>query len=176
LVNATWLTHAAQYQHWKGMWLKNQNHPYGNILSNAGEPGNREFSCAWKYLAEEDSNSFLQLQHDFIKEKYFDVAVEKLKEIGIDILSRSEALQQVVWSRAVQHGVYWITSLFQEAAQLANKNLTDMTDKELIYYIYEVELTDPDWTSGSPSLREGLFNRFRNEREQALSMLEAEGA
>ena len=94
-----------------------------------------------------------------------------LSRIGVDVLGRSEALQQAVWSRAVQYGPRNMQELFHDAADIADKSVTVMSDADLIYYIYEVNLTDPEWTAGSPSLRHGLFARFESERQEALAML-----
>ena len=154
-------------------WLLNNGNPMGNILS-AGEVGSREFDVVWMKLAQDCTAGFAGAQHEFIEAFYFTPAVDSLGEIGIRVLERSEALQQVLWSRAVQYGPKWMTDLFKEAARDAGQELFDMSDRDLIWWIYEVNLTDPDWTAGSPSLRPGLFARFEAERTDALNMLEGE--
>ena len=71
-------------------------------------------------------------------------------------------------------GYHFGSEVFLDAAKLAGKPLNQMNDKELIHYIYEVKLTDMSWSSGSPSLRPGLFDRWRRERQEAIEMLNKE--
>lgn len=152
-------------------WLLTKCPEYGKLF--IGKYVNSEdFKSTWKYLAQTDYDFFFTLQHDYVKELYYDRAVQKLKdEIGFDITARSNTLNDVLWSRSVQYHPKWMPELFTDAAELIGKSVEECTDEELIYNIYEVNLTDMSWTSGSPSLRPGLFNRFRNEREDALNML-----
>lgn len=159
-------------------WLQTQPEPwanYGRALASSGQPGEIGFSQCWKDIGETDPGGFGQLQHDYVKAVYYDSAAQMLRDqLGFEIEARSEALKQVLWSRAVQYSAHWMPELFQNAADMAAQSLDDIDDEELIANIYEVNLTDPSWTSGSPSLRPGLFNRFRNEREEALAMLREE--
>lgn len=159
-------------------WASQQPEPYGDygIALSEHAYGSYEFDDTWELLANTDPQGFLKLQHDFIKTRFYDVAVNILAGIGLDVMSRSFALQQVLWSRAVQYGAYNMAELFIEAARMAGYDKGNLCfdyipDADLIYYIYEVNLTDPSWTSGSPSLRPGLFARFESEREDALEML-----
>lgn len=159
-------------------WLQAQPEPwanYGRVLASSGQPGEIGFSHCWRDIGETDPGGFGQLQHDYVKEVYYDCAAQMLRDqLGFEIEARSETLKQVLWSRAVQYSAHWMPELFQNAADMAAQSLDDIDDEELIANIYEVNLTDPSWTNGSPSLRPGLFNRFRNEREEALAMLREE--
>lgn len=159
-------------------WLQEQSEPwanYGRVLASSGQPGELTFSACWKDIGETDPVGFGQLQHDYVKAVYYDNAAQLLREqFGFEIESRSEALKQVLWSRAVQYSAHWMPELFQNAADMAEKSLNEIDDADLIANIYEVNLTDPSWTSGSPSLRPGLFNRFENERAEALALLREE--
>lgn len=130
-----------------------------------------EFDAAWQKCAADDPEGFEQMQDNYVKSVYFDKAVDLLKEIGFDILQRSLTLQQVLWSRAVQYSARWMPELFFKAAEMSGKELNDCTDRELIVNIYGVNTSDESWTSGSPSLRPGLFARFESERDDALNML-----
>ena len=156
-------------------WLRANGHPFGDMLASAGEPGSCEFSNVWIAMANAYSEEFTNMQHAYAQLLYFEPAVQELAAIGFQVLSRSNTLLQVLWSRAIQYGPRWMPELFSSAAALVGKEINEMSDQELIWYIYEVNLTDPSWTSGSPSLRPGLFNRFINERQEALILLEAEG-
>ncbi|MBR4049676.1 MAG: hypothetical protein IKK09_04200 [Clostridia bacterium] len=65
------------------------------------------FNAVWKAVAKEDAQSFLVLQHNYTKACYYDVMVSKLEEQikGFDIDDYTIALKNVIWSRAVHHGV-----------------------------------------------------------------------
>ena len=159
-------------------WAAQQPEPYGNygVVLSEHELGSEDFDAEWKLLAEVDTEGFLSLQREFIKQRYYDPALNLLKNIGLDVSARSFALQQVLWSRAVQYGAGNMIELFVKAAELAGQDVGNLhfdyiSDYDLIYNVYEVNLTDPSWTSGSPSLRPGLFARFESEREDALKML-----
>lgn len=78
----------------------------------------------------------------------------------------------MLFSNCVQHGSYYGAEVFGDAAKLVNSDLQEMADYHIIYNIYEVKLTDMSWSSGSPDLRPGLFNRWQNERADALNLLE----
>lgn len=67
-----------------------------------------KFNAEWKKLAAEDSYGFLLLQHNYTKARFYDVMVSRVESRfpGFKASSYSYALQNVIWSRAVQHGVY----------------------------------------------------------------------
>ena len=68
-------------------------------------PGAAQFSAVWKQLAQTNRDEFQNAQHDYIKRTHFDPLVNKvMNENGVNILTRSNALQDVIWSTAVQHG------------------------------------------------------------------------
>jgi hypothetical protein len=54
---------------------------------------------------------------------------------------------------------------------LVDQDLNSMNEADIIKSIYEVKLTNMSWSSGSPQLRPGLFARWKNEREDALDLL-----
>ncbi len=65
------------------------------------------FNAEWVAIAAEDSAKFLVLQHNYTKAQYYDVLVAKLEAQveGFKIENYTLALKNVIWSRAVQHGV-----------------------------------------------------------------------
>jgi hypothetical protein len=157
-------------------WLCRQSAPYdgyGRQLASAGDPiCDQSFVDKWQEIGNADPEGFAQLQDDFVKPQYFDAGAQiLLDEYGFDISGHSDALKAVLWSNCVQHGPVYGAEVFKDAADLAGQNISMMSDRSLIYNIYEVKLTDMSWSSGSPELRPGLFNRWRNEREDALAIL-----
>lgn len=171
-------------------WLLDCGHPFGNMLAEAGEPGAYTFTIRWRYLADNYPDDFAKQQHEYAKRLYFVPAIKALQGMGLFVQSRSLALQQVIFSRAVQYGAYWMPELFESAAALAGQDMMAMTDYDLIWHVYEVLIQEADnaaqtgnglyhspndWVNGSGDVVAGLRNRFVNERQDALDMLAAEG-
>lgn len=148
-------------------WLSEQGYGPAAVLAEAGEAGTAAFNEAWRQAADSDPEGFLAMQHDYVRQQYYEPAVQLLRSVGFDADGRSAAIREVIWSAAVQYGPYWITDLFQEAA---GPELTVMDDVTLIQNIYAVRASD-EWTGGSPALRPGLRARFAAECDQALAML-----
>ncbi|WP_369942610.1 XVIPCD domain-containing protein [Xanthomonas medicagonis] len=67
------------------------------------KPGSPEFSAKWKELARTD-DTFAQEQHDYIKRTHYDKLVDRLKDKGMDLSDRGPAVQDALWSTAVQYG------------------------------------------------------------------------
>ena len=155
-------------------WLLNQGHYCGTILSK-WRPGAREFSADWRFCAA-NYPEFGDLQHDYIKYAYYDPAVAKLRRAYFNIEKHHEVMRDVIWSRAVQYGTGYIVEMFEDACKsLGYPNLSYVDapnfDAEMIKAIYLNVCKTPEWTSGSPSLRSGLYARFENECADALARL-----
>jgi hypothetical protein len=143
-------------------WLQTQ--PDG---LNAGamlaqfEPGSDEFSEQWRWLAD-NRDELADLQDRYVKPRYYYAAVEHAKDEGLtaDI---PDALQCVLFSNAIQHGPYWAGRLLAESY--------DPDPATWITNIYDTKLSDLSWSSGAPTLRPGLFNRWENEKLDALMLL-----
>lgn len=141
-------------------------------------PTTPEFTKVWKEIASEDSKRFHKLQHDFIKKTHFDPLVNKIKaQTEFDVLTRSNAIQDVVWSTAVQHGP--ASSLIQKVlGNFATSARNDVDfDRRLIKAIYaERGRKNPNGTmayfsKNSPAVQKSAANRFINEEKDALAML-----
>ena len=69
------------------------------------EPGSDTFSSCWSRIAAEAADDFHRAQHGFIRLTHYDPLASRIAgDLGIDIAQRPPALQDVVWSTAVQHG------------------------------------------------------------------------
>ena len=158
-------------------WLQSIGNQYGDTLANAGDAGSDGFNQAWQNIANNDSDTFFQLQHDYVKSVYYDTAVEELRNNNYNINNHNEVMKNVIWSRAVQYGTGNIVEMFTDAVHsLGYDNLSYVDsadyDANMIKAIYLNVCSTPEWTNGSPDLREGLYNRFQNECNDALAMLE----
>ena len=144
-------------------------------------PGSAEFTTAWKALATSHLQAFQAAQHEYIKRTHFDVLVRKLiDDDGLDVRPRSRALQDVIWSTAVQHG---------GASTIASKALANVAlppgdagfDKAFITAIYgergrkRADGALAYFSKNSAAVQQGVAKRFKSELEDALAMLAAEG-
>ena len=95
-------------------------------------PGTSEFSAKWKEVAGTDL-SFAQEQHEYIKRTHYDRMVDRLLERGIDLSGRGPAVQDALWSTAVQYGpgssvfIRGLDEKFGKAYELS-----DWSDKEIV--------------------------------------------
>lgn len=157
-------------------FISQPDFPFGGRFAGltAGTPA---FTAAWKALASERPDEFHAVQHEFIKRTHFDPLVRKiLKEDGLDVLTRSHAVQDVIWSTAVQHG---------PGSGIPHRALSTLTvqpsapdfDKRFIVAIYaERGRTKADGTlvhfsRNSAAVQKGVARRFVNEQRDALEML-----
>lgn len=139
------------------------------------------FDAAWRSI---DRGVALASQHDYIKTVYYDVACELLAEQGFHAEKHSKAMQDVIWSRAVQYGASEVPNLFNEALAYVPSyqtywNLTWVDDRrfdyDLIVGIYEANKSD-EWISRrlSDDVRAGVYARMDAEKADALEMFKAE--
>ncbi|MBS1811892.1 MAG: LysM peptidoglycan-binding domain-containing protein [Acidobacteria bacterium] len=143
-------------------------------------PGSEEFTAKWKALAASRPDEFQESQHEFIKRTHFDPLVEKVKrQDGLDITTRSHALQDVVWSTAVQHGP-GSAVIHLALARIDVAPDDPQFDEQLIRAIYaERGKRDENgnlarFSKNSPAVQRGVANRFKQEEKDALAMLRAE--
>jgi LysM repeat protein len=143
-------------------------------------PGSAQFTAAWKQLAQTDKDAFQSAQHDYIKKTHFDPLVKKIiDENGVNVLTCSHALQDVIWSTAVQHGPG------TNVPSVALRNISTRPgapsfDSDFIKAIYaERGRKGPNgglarFSRNSPKVQQGVAQRFRDEQRDALAMLAEE--
>ena len=135
---------------------------YGDLLAK-NPPGSREFSADWLSLANTDEQGFGQMQTEFVMPQYYDPACKVAKENGVDMDAAPDALKCVLFSNAIQHGP-------RNAGELIAESYSN-DPIEWITKVYDTKINDPDWSSGAPSLRRGLFNRWEHEKQDAIALL-----
>lgn len=142
--------------------------------------GTAPFTACWKRIAAAETEAFQRAQHGYIKKTHYDLLAAKvLNDDSLDVNTRSGALQDVIWSCAVQHG--GATPIIHRA--LANVSLSKTApgyDEQAIRAIYaERSKKKADgnlayFSKSSPSVQKGVANRFKNELQDALAMLAKE--
>jgi len=174
-------------------WLKQSPDEYRSFIGNELSQfsvNTPEFIAMWERIGDYNNvlcGPFLDAQIEYGVAVYYQAAADRLLDtLGFDASQRSDALQQVIYSRAVHYGAYWIKDLFEGAAQIAGKVLPEMSDEELIRNIYQVLINDgekafqkddgmwtspDDWLNGSRDVIDGLLNRFHRELDDALILL-----
>ena len=143
-------------------------------------PGTAQFTAAWKQLALSNRDEFQASQHDYIKKTHFDPLVKKIiDDNGVNVLTCSHALQDVIWSTAVQHGPG------TNVPGVALRNIKTRPgapsfDSDFIKAIYgERGRKNPNGSlarfgRNSPKVQQGVAQRFRDEQRDALAMLAQE--
>ncbi len=143
-------------------------------------PGGAAFTRAWKNLAATRRDQFQESQHAFIKKNFFDKLAKKIKDQdGLDVTTRSHALQDVIWSTAVQHGP-GATIVHTALARVGISPRDQNFDRDLIVAIYDErgrknargELVH--FSKNAPAVQRGVARRFVQEKQDALNMLRDE--
>ncbi len=170
----------------------NRNRPQ-EFLANEGQawaaefggaaPGTQAFSATWRAIAAREPQAFGDAQHAFIERTHYDVQADRVQtRTGLDVSTRSHAVQDAVWSTAVQHGPE--TNAISNAVRNVEARGFSPDDgvaydRALIDAIYaERGRRGADgnlvYFSSSPaSTQASVADRFVNERADAQAMLDA---
>ncbi len=143
-------------------------------------PGTAQFTAVWKRIAADQTDEFQKAQHAYIKKTHYDLLAAKiLSDDDLDVNTRSHAVQDVVWSTAVQHG--GATPIVHRACGAVSLAKTDSKyDEQLIRAVYaergrrKADGNLAYFSKSSPNVQTGVANRFKNELQDALAMLAKE--
>lgn len=143
--------------------------------------GGKTFDAEWRLLASQQPTQFRDAQFQFIKATHYDGQVAQLtSDLGFDPNTRSRALQNVVWSTAVQHGKVTDIVELAIAAIRAGRPNSAIPDAEIIRAVYaERGRTDAKgipvhFRRSARAMQRSVLNRFKNELVDALAELQAE--
>ncbi len=126
--------------------------------------------AVWKKVANEDPARFSKLQYDFIESNHYLPAVQEISErTGLDISKAPRALQEVLWSTAVQHGPNGAAKIFTKAIKRAEAKTGGVKVAQLIGSIYDMRAGQ--FGSSVAHVRAAVRSRFREEGKMALAML-----
>jgi murein DD-endopeptidase MepM/ murein hydrolase activator NlpD len=151
-------------------WLKKSNPKIGSYFGNA-KAGTTEFSNAWKKAYADFGDEFANLQTQYSYDNFVKPLADLAKQkTGIDY-NRSPALRELIYSTAIQFGG---GNLGLSALGNVNAN---MSDKEIINASYDKKISNYKsfFSSSSRDVQESVKNRFANERNDVLALLDSSG-
>jgi hypothetical protein len=125
---------------------------------------------AWKKIAAEDPTGFSRMQYDFIEKTHYQPAAEEIAErTGVNIAQYPKAVQEVLWSTAVQHGPNGAAKIFSKAIGRSQAPNGGIEKAQLIKSVYSMRAGQ--FGSSSSDIRASVQNRFKREGRIALAML-----
>jgi hypothetical protein len=132
------------------------------------EPATSAFDSKWKEIASSNTLAFKEDQHNYIKRKYYDVAVANLQRNGLDLTKYGPAVQDLIWSGAVQFGPANVRA-FTEAL----KGKSELTDKDIVNIVSEWKINNIDvmFKSSSQSLKDSVKKRYISEKQALLALI-----
>lgn len=128
-----------------------------------------DFDKAWKACAEQDPKGFEKSQYDFLYRANYLNVLSHAKGLGID--TNSFTMQNVLWSQAIQHGLYGNKKILNEAVKAVGKGATT---ESLINAIYNSRAQYVSTLDLPTDTKQSLLNRYVNEGSDALGMLQQE--
>jgi hypothetical protein len=132
------------------------------------EPATAAFDAKWVEIANTFKADFNKEQHDYIQKKYYNVAIANLQRQGLDMVKYGPAVQDLVWSGAVQFGPA-NTSAFTEAL----RGKSTLTDKDIVTLVSEWKINNVTslFKSSSADIQAGVKSRYQSEKQALLSLI-----
>jgi hypothetical protein len=132
------------------------------------EPATPAFDAKWKEVASKSSAEFKDDQHNYVKKKYYDVMVANLQRTGLDLTKYGPAVQDLIWSTAVQFGPAR-TSIFTTPL----KGKSELTEKDIVNLVSEYKTSQvPElFKSSTENIRAGVKTRYASEKSILLGMV-----
>lgn len=168
-------------------YLRKQKPDWAKRLQAAGETdtGGKtgRMPRIWKQLASENPELFESLQDRFVHDNHYKPALQALiRNTGLDPKEMSPALQEVLFSTAVQHGPGGAARIFSRAMNkteqkvaASGKNEAEnqtVFNKSLIENIYA--LRSRQFGSSNSRVRSAVQSRLQEEKALALAMLDGD--
>ena len=170
-------------------FLKTEEPDFAKRLEQAG-PANTggktgRMPDVWKEIAEQHPERFDALQEKFVRASHFEPALRSVSEkTGLALDDMPQALQEVLFSTAVQHGPTGAARIISRAVDQVgqdkldpDKNNPDTVSKageNLIRRIYAMRSSQ--FGSSTASVQASVKNRLQEEMGVAISMLRRETA
>jgi hypothetical protein len=128
----------------------------------------------WQQIAAEQPARFEALQEKFIHDSHYAPALDAVtRTAGIDPAKMSPAMQEVLWSTAVQHGPAGAARIFNRAVSKGSfENM--QAERKMIDTVYAIRAEQ--FGSSTDQVRAAVRNRLRQEKALALAMLKSDKA
>lgn len=141
--------------------------------ANTGSTKGR-MPATWKSIAAESPAEFQEMQREFIEQTHYTPARDKiLAATGIDMNAQSPAVQEALWSTAVQHGPGGAAAIFNQAVSSISASPSSRAfASALIDKVYAQRATK--FGSSTAQVQASVQNRMVAERELIHSMLSGE--
>lgn len=135
----------------------------------------------WRAIAAEEPERFERLQSDFIRTSHFEPAMRAIADnTGIAFEKMPVALQEVLFSTAVQHGAMGATRIVSQAVQRVgthklqpgggrNSAAAKKAEEQLITQIYN--LRAGQFISSTSHVQAAVRSRLKQEMREAIEML-----
>lgn len=126
------------------------------------------FQNKWKEIAQRDPQGFKAEQKAYIGQTHYQPQLDKIaRETGLNVNRLSPAMQDVIWSTAVQHGAN--TDIIVNALKQLGRNATE---EQVINKIYDLRWSGgQQFRSSTQQVKNSVKKRFDSERQLALSKL-----
>lgn len=154
--------------------LKDRDPEAYSKLESAGgfsgaRTGSSSFRSAWREVSSRPG--FQQAEADNARSTLFaPAAAQVAKRTGLDVSQRSPALQEVLFSTAIQHGPGGAPALWDKA--LTGADPSKLSDADIINRLYdERSKVGSYFKSSTKEVQDSVRNRFTQERADALSLL-----
>ena len=125
-----------------------------------------EFQNEWARVAKAYPSEFLEKQHEFIEKTRFKPVLEYARSAGLNTTNR--AVQEALWSQAVQHGFEGNKKIIDAAVKKVGKS---SSPDDIVRALYEARANYINGLSTlSDSLKAQINDRYRRESAKALGI------
>lgn len=131
------------------------------------------FNAKWRELARGDP-SFGDAQRSFIKTSHYDRQIAQLKADGLDLAARGPAVQDALWSTAVQYGGL-TEDIFGKGLKEAfgeKYRLSELSDKDIVTAAQDYKITHNEhlFASSPEKTRLRILNRAEHEKADLINL------
>lgn len=126
-----------------------------------------EFQDEWARVAKNYPNAFLEKQHEFIEKTNFKPVLYYARSAGLNTTNR--AVQEALWSQAVQHGFEGNKKIIDAAVKKVGKS---SSADEIVRALYEAR---SNYVNGLSTLddsqKANIINRYKRESAKAFGII-----
>lgn len=143
--------------------------PYKKDLGKY-EIGSKQFNLTYKTIASHKGAAFEKAQKAYTDQKYFGTAAHIILKKGkVDVTKRGRALQEMIYSTAIQYGPERAANWVNTAIKSLGKNATDAN---IISYIqdFKAKNVNTHFKSSSAGVRKSVANRIQTEKQMLLNI------